>query len=213
MYTVSRLDAGAREPGRLRDDLLEPLLQHPLQPARRRGRRQSRPARDRHADARPADPAVHRSRQGHGRAGRRGARSRGADQAADLRHVSEGPVPDRRGGPTETSGARAPSTAAAAARSCGPARRHCSIRCCRKLLVAVPAGAAGRSDPAALFGGAPGETSGSRSASAPRRASRMAGRAASRRRADRLRALHERRRQMPRAYRAHGRRQRAAVHR
>ena len=40
--------------------------------------------------------AVHRYRQGHGRAGRQGEQSRGAHQAAHLRHVAEGSVPDRR---------------------------------------------------------------------------------------------------------------------
>ena len=64
------VDDGAREPRRLRDDLLQPQLQDPLQPARRCRRGQSRPARHRHADARSADARVHHAGQGHGRAGR-----------------------------------------------------------------------------------------------------------------------------------------------
>ncbi len=60
VHDPGAVDDGAREPRRLRDDLLQPLLQHPLQPARRCRRRQSRSARHRHADARPADTRLHR---------------------------------------------------------------------------------------------------------------------------------------------------------
>ena len=105
------------------------------------------------------------------------------------------------------------STVVVAARNCGPGSSRCSTRCCRVSRSRCRRSRRRSISPGLSVAPCRPTACGSRSASA--RASISSGRPSSIRDVGLIgcEPYHQRRRQVPGAYRAHGRRQRAAVHR